>query len=265
MNGSGNILADDTRHDTRHDARHDARHDTTPAALEALGALLCGHATAAGAIANTLRVDAFGLASFGRTDALDLFATHPLALSAAPHVLVSPQALVVLDETPEGRCIGVFADLVAGVIARLWVVAATAADAHCEAAVPVASDDFLSQLRTPCVGDAVDHPDLDAAAWPNVLSMGVDAIAATAAATAEPPAASSSQAVVMRAFSTPGAAGSIAALYSLRLQEHTAPRRAHRRLALVSARLDAAGTLVHSRLAISDALPVPAQVLFSGP
>ena len=262
MKGIGNIKADA-------DADADeAGHDTTPAALSALGALLRGQATAAGAVANTLRVDAFGLASFGRTDALDLFATHPLVLSAAPQVLVSPQALVVLDETPEGRCIGVFADLASGVIARLWVVAATAADAHCEAAVPVASDDFLSQLRTPCVGDAADHPDLDAAAWRTVLSLGANVIAAAAAAAAaaaEPPAASSSQAIVMRAFSAPGAAGSIAALYSLRMQEHTAPRRAHRRLVLVSARLNAAGTLVHSRLAISDAMPVPDPVFFSGP
>ena len=149
-----------------------------PDVLAVLGHLLRGHATAGAAVANTLRVDAFGLASFGRTDALDLFAAHPLVLSATPHVLVSPQALVVLDETPDGRCIGAFADLADGVIARLWVVAPTAADAHCEAAVPVASDDFLSQLRVPCVGDAADHPGLQAAAWPHVLSLGRDAIAA---------------------------------------------------------------------------------------
>ena len=238
-----------------------------PDVLAVLGHLLRGHATAGVALANTLRVEAFGLASFGRTDALDLFSTHPLMLSATPHVLWSPHALVVLDETPDGRCIGAFADLADGVIARLWVVAPTAADAHCEAAVPVASDDFLSQLRVPCVGDAADHPGLQAAAWPHVLSLGGDAIAAAGPSQA----ASSSQAVVMRAVShhgsdgRDGAAGLIAALYSLRLQEHSAPRRAHRRLALATARRDAAGGLVHSRLAISDPLPVPAAVFFSFP
>lgn len=244
-----------------------------PDVLAVLGHLLRGHATAGAAVANTLRVEAFGLASFGRTDALDLFSTHPLILSASPHVLWSPQALVVLDETPDGRCIGAFADLADGVIARLWVVAPTAADAHCEAAVPVASDDFLSQLRVPCVGDAADHPGLQAAAWPHVLSLG----GAVIAAAGPPQAASSSQAVVMRAVGnydsdgsdgsggSGGSAGLIAALYSLRLQEHSAPRRAHRRLALATARCDAAGALVHSRLAISDPLPVPAAVFFSFP
>ena len=232
-----------------------------PDVLAVLGKLLSGHATAGAAVANTLRVDAFGLASFGRTDALDLFSTHPLMLSATPHVLLSPQALVVLDETPDGRCIGAFADLADGVIARLWVVAPTAADAHCEAAVPVASDDFLSQLRLPCVGDAADHPGLQAAAWPHVLSLGGDAIAAAGPSQA----ASSSQAVVMRAVGNDGSDGLIAALYSLRLQEHSVPRRAHRRLALATARCDAAGALVHSRLALSDPLPVPATVFFSSP
>ena len=238
-----------------------------PDVLAVLGHLLRGHASAGAAVANTLRVDAFGLATFGRTDALDLFSTHPLVLSAAPHVLLSPQALVVLDETPDGRCIGAFADLAEGVIARVWVVAPTAADAHCEAAVPVASDDFLSQLRVPCVGDAADHPGLQAAAWPHVLSLGGDAIAAAG----PPPAASSSQALVMRAVGNDGSGGSdgadglIGALYSLRLQEHSAPRRAHRRLALATARCDAAGALVHSRLALSDPLPVPAAVFFAAP
>ncbi len=229
--------------------------DAKPDPIAVLGALLRGHATAGGAVANTLRADAFGLATFGRTDALDLFSTHPLVFSAAPHVLVSSQALAVLDETPDGRCIGVFADLADGVIARLWVVAATAADAHCEAAVPVARDDFLSQLRLPCQGDSVDHPGLEAAAWPDVLSLGTDALAAAG----EPSAASSSQAVVMRAFSV---GGLVAALYSLRLQENAAPRRAHRRLALATARRDVMGTLVHSRLAISDPLPEPAPLFF---
>ena len=238
-----------------------------PDVLAVLGHLLRGHATAGAAVANTLRVDAFGLASFGRTDALDLFSMHPLVLSATPHVLLSPQALVVLDETPDGRCIGAFADLADGVIARLWVVAATAADARWEAAVPVASDVFLSQLRVPCVGDAADHPGLQAAAWPHVLSLGGDAIAAVG----PPLAASSSQAVVMRAVGNDGsdvsggADGLIAALYSLRLQEHSVPRRAHRRLALATARCDAAGVLVHSRLAISDPLPVAAAVFFAAP
>ena len=241
-----------------------------PDVLAVLGHLLRGHATAGAAVANTLRVDAFGLATFGRTDALDLFATHPLLLSATPHVLWSPQALVVLDETPDGRCIGVYADLAEGVIARLWVVAPTAADAHCEAAVPVASDDFLSQLRVPCVGDAADHPGLPAAAWPHVLSLGGEAIAALGPAQA----GSGSQAVVMRAVGNAGNGGSderagadglIAALYSLRLQELGAPRRTHRRLALAAARCDAAGALVHSRLAISDPLPVPRAVFFAAP
>ena len=236
--------------------------DAKPDPTAVLGALLRGHATAGGAVANTLRADAFGLATFGRTDALDLFATHPLVLSAAPHVLVSPQALAVLDETPDGRCVGVFADLADGVIARVWLVAATAADAHCEAAVPVARDDFLSQLRLPCQGDAADHPGLDAAAWPDVLSMGSEALAAVG----ELSAASSSQAVVMRAFSVCGVGGPggiMAALYSLRVQEHAAPRRAHRRLALATARRDEVGSLVHSRLAISDPLPEPEPVFFT--
>ena len=225
-----------------------------------LAALLRGHAWAGGAVANTLRTEAFGATTFGRTDALDLFATHPLVLSAAPHVLASSQALAVLDETPDGRSIGVFADLADGVIARLWVVAATAADARCEAAVPVARDDFLSQLRQPCQGDAADHPGLEAAAWSDVLSMGADALANARADADEGPAASSSQAVVVRAFSV---GAQMAALYFLRVQEHTAPRRAYRRLALGTARRDGMGTRVYSRLAVSDALPEPAPVFFT--
>ena len=134
----------------------------------------------------------------------------------------------------------------------------------------MASDDFLSQLRVPCVGDAAEHPNLQATAWPHVLSLGGDAIAAAGL----PQAASSSQAVVMRAVGncdsdgsggSGGSDGLIAALYSLHLQEHGVPRRAHRRLALATARCDAAGALVHSRLALSDPLPVPAAVLFSAP
>lgn len=229
---------------------------TAPDPTGVLRALLRGQAAAGAAVANTLRVEAFGLSTFGRTDAFDLFASHPLVLAAAPHVLLSSQALAVIDETADGRCIGVFADLAEGVIAQVWVVAATAADARCEAAVPVARDDFLSQLRQPCQGDAIDHPGLDAAAWPDVLSLGTDALGAAG----EPLAASSSQAVVMRAF---GVGAQVAALYSLRVQEHTAPRRAHRRLALATARSDAAGSLVHSRLALSDPLPEPAAVCFA--
>ena len=247
-----------------------AASDVKPDPMAVLGALLRGHPAAAGMLSNTLRAEAFGLATFGRTDALDLFATHPLVLSATPHVLVYSQALAVLDETPDGQTVGVFADLADGVIARVWVVAATAADAHCEDAVPVARDDFLSQLRVPCLGDAGDHHGVDAAAWPSVLSLGCEALAAVGA----PSAASSSQAVVIRAFSAEvsadfrpdgasGADGMLAALYSLRLQESSAPRRAHRRLALATARLDVMGKLVHSRLAMSDPLPAPAPVFFS--
>jgi hypothetical protein len=226
--------------------------------ITVLTALLRGHALADGAVANTLRVDAFGLTTFGRTDALDLFATHPLLFSTAPHVLASSQAVAVIDETPDGRCIGVFADLADGVIARVWVVAATAIDAQVEAAVPLARDDFLSQVRVRCQGDAVDHAGLEGAAWPIVLTLGSDVLAAAS----EPSPASSSQAVVVRAFSV---GSQVAALYSLRLQEHTAPRRAHRRLAIATARRDAAGAVVHSRLAISDALPEPTPVLFFAP
>ena len=229
-----------------------------PDPMAVLGALLRGQAEAGGALANTLRVDAFGSTTFGRTDALDLFATHPLVLSTTPHGLASAQALAVLDETADGRCIGVFADLVDGVVARVWVVAATAADAQVEAAVAVARDDFLSQLRVSCVGDAADHPGLEAAAWPDVLALGNEALAAVG----EPPAASSSQAVVMRAFSVGAPAGMFAALYGLRVLEHGVPRRSHRRLALATARRDATGARVYSRIALSDALPEPAPVFF---
>ena len=235
-----------------------------PDPLEVLGALLRGQASAGGALANTLRADAFGLTAFGRTDALDLFASHPLVLSATPHVLAAAHALAVLDETPAGRCIGVFADLADGVISRVWVVAATAADAHAEAAVPVARDDFLSQLRVHCHGDAVDHPGLEAAAWPDVLSLGIAALAGPtdSADPADPPAASSSHAVVVRAF---GSGGRVAALYSLRVLENSAPRRAHFRLALAIARRDATGQRVHSQMAVSDVLPEPAPVFFTAP
>ena len=248
--------------------------------MAVLRALLVGQATAADAVANTLRVEAFGHTTFGRTDALDLFATHPLVLSAAPHLLLSAQALAVLDETDEGRCVGVFADLAEGVITRLWVVASTAADAQPEAAVPVARDDFLSQLRVPCVGDAADHPGLAAEFWPDLQLLGSAALKAAAVAptalgptttladAADPAAAgvssaaSSSQAVVMRAFSLGGQA---AALYSLRVQQHAVPRRAYQRLALATARRDGEASVVHSRLAVSDPLPEPAPVFFFAP
>jgi hypothetical protein len=232
--------------------------DNPSTTMTVLSALLRGEATSGGALANTLRVDALGFSTFGRTDALDLFATHPLLLSEAPHVLVSLQSLAVIDETPDGRCFGVFADLADGVIVRLWVVAATAADAQVEAAVPLARDDFLNQLRQACQGDSADHTGLDAKAWPMVLSLGGDALLAAI----EPHPASSSQAVVMRAFSV---GDQLAALYWLRLQEHTAPRRAHRRMALAAVRRDAKGLLVHSRVALSDPLLDPAPVFFFAP
>ena len=42
-----------------------------PDPMAVLGALLRGQAGAGGALANTLRVDAYGSTTFGRTDALD--------------------------------------------------------------------------------------------------------------------------------------------------------------------------------------------------
>ena len=111
---------------------------------------------------------AWGFEVFGRTDALDLFARYPLTLSPTPHVLAAPGAMMVMDVTPDGRPVAVFADVADGVIARLWAVGATAEDATVEPAVSVATDDFLSQDRTACAGDTIDHPTLDAAAWPQV-------------------------------------------------------------------------------------------------
>lgn len=233
---------------------------TTVAGTDAwavLQLLLCGQAAAADHLANTLRVEANGCTTFGRTDALDLFAVHPLALSSAAQVLVSPQAIAVLDDTVDGRTVGAVADLVDGVIARLWVVASNAAGATAEPAVPVARDDFMSQLRQRCQGDATDHPDLQAGAWPHVVELGGAALGALQT----PSAAGSSQVWVMRAFSS---GESVAALYRLRMQAATLPRQAHDRLALAVARVQGQGqgAPVHQRLAMSDPLPAPAPVSF---
>ena len=155
--------------------------------------LLCGQAAAADHLANTLRVEACGRTTFGRTDALDLFAARPLVLSSAPQVLVSPETIAVIDDMPDGRAVGILAELVDGVINRLWVVAATAAGATAEPAVAVARDDFLSQLRQRCQGDASDHPQLAVGAWPHVVELGGAALDALQ----EPAAASSSQVSVL--------------------------------------------------------------------
>ncbi len=217
--------------------------------------LLCGQAAAADCLANALRVEAFGHTIFGRTDALDLFEAQPLALSSAAQVLVSPQAIAVIDDAADGRANGVFADLVDGVIARLWVIATTAAGATAEPAVPVARDDFLSQLRQRCQGDASDHPQLEVGAWPHVVELGSAALGALK----EPAAASSSQVWVMRAFSS---GESVAALYRMRVQAATLPRQAHHRLALTIASVQANGARVQHRLALSDPLPEPPPVSF---
>ena len=192
--------------------------------------LLCGQPAAAEHLANALRAEAHGHRTFGRTDALDLFATHPLALSGAAQVLLSPKAMAVVDDTVDGRTVGVFADLLDGVIGRLWVVAATAADATAEPTVAVARDDFMSQLRQHCEGDAADHPGLQAGAWPHVVELGNAALGTRQA----PAAASSSQAWVMRAF---GCDGAVVALYRLRVLSATVPRQAHHRLALAVAQI----------------------------
>lgn len=226
-------------------------------AWSVLQRLLCGQAVAADPLANNLRVEAHGCTTFGRTDALDLFAVYPLAFSGQAQVLVSPQAIAVLDDTADGRTMGAFADLVDGVIARLWVVAATAAGATAEAAVPVARDDFMNQLRQRCQGDAAEHPHLQASAWPHVVELGSAALGALH----NPPAASSSQVWVMRAFSS---RSSVAALLRLRVQSATLPRQAHDRLALAFGAVPGQdqGARVHPRLAVSDPLPEPAPVSF---
>ena len=224
--------------------------------------LLCGQAAAADHLANALRVEAHGCITFGRTDALDLFAAHPMALSGAAQVVVSPRAMAALDATADGRTVGAFADLVDGVIARLWVLGSNAAGATTEPAVPVARDDFMSQLRQRCQGDAADHPDLQAGAWRQVVELGSDALGALGALQA-PGAASSSQLWVMRAFSS---GDSVAALYRLRVQAATLPRQAHHRLALAVAQVQVQGqgecARLHQRLALSDPLPEPAPVSF---
>ncbi len=217
--------------------------------------LLCGQVAAADHLANTVRVEAYGCTTFGRTDAIDLFAVHPLVFSSDAQRLVSPQALAVIDDTSDGRTVGAFADLVDGVIARLWVISATALDATAEPAVAVARDDFMSQLRQRCQGDAADHPDLQTGAWPRILELGCAALDALQA----PLAASSSQVWVMRAVSSGGA---VAALYRLRVQAATLPRQAHDRLALVVARVEDQNNSapLQPQLALSDPLPEPALV-----
>ena len=223
--------------------------------------LLCGRPAAADHLASALRVAAHGHTTFGRTDALDLFALHPLALSSAAQVLVSPRAIAEIDDTADGRTIGAFADLVDGVISRLWVVTATAAGAMAEPAVAMARDDFMSQLRQHCHGDAADHPGLDAGDWGHVTDLGITALGALHL----PPAASSSQAWVKRAFDD---GGSVAARYRLRVHTATLPRQAHDTLVLGITRVRGqnahAGAGSQQRLAVSEPLPDPAPVSFGG-
>lgn len=233
---------------------NDATHSTARLLAE-LAALLRGLPGSTAPLANTMSVQAMGFETFGRTDALDLFARHPLVLSATPHVLAAPGALAVLDVTPDGRTVGVFADVVDGVLARLWLTGAVAEDAVVEPAVSVASDDFLTQDRSACAGDPQDHPNLAALAWPQVQAGAEEALNTIS----EPAAASSSRAVVVRAFSSGDA---FAALYTLRVLSPGVPRVAHRRWALATGRVNADGALLHRRLAVSDAWPVPAPVLF---
>ncbi len=226
--------------------------------------LIRGQAAAAALQANTLRVEAHGCTTFGRTDAIDLFAARPLAFSNAAQVLLSRQSLAVIDDTADGRSIGACADLVDGVIARLWVVGVTHVGASPEPAVAVARDDFMSQLRQRCQGDAADHADLRAGDWPQVVAL-ADAALDAVQTSQKSPAVSSSQVWVMRAFSS---GEKVVALLRLRVQSATLPRTAHERLALVVA-------LVHDlektpdktahpqrRLAVSDPLPNPAPVTF---
>lgn len=227
----------------------------TPRLLAELAGLLRGLPGSAAPLANTLSVQAMGFETFGRTDAVDLFARHPLVLSDTPHVLAAPGALAVLDVMPDGRLVGVFADVAAGVIARLWVAGQVADDAAVEPGVSVASDDFLTQDRTACAGDPRDHPWLNLLAWPQVQAVAAEALQAVS----EPAAASSSRALVVRAFSS---GDSFAALYTLRVLSPGVPRLAHRRWALAACRIDADGALLHRRLAVSEPWPVPVPVLF---
>jgi hypothetical protein len=226
---------------------------STVVLLSQLDALLRGLPGSTAPLANTLSVQAWGVETFGRTDALDLFARFPMALSSTPHALAAPGALALLDVTAEGRVIGVFADVVDGALARLWVVGPVNAEALAEPGVAVASDDFLTQDRVACAGDPHDHPHLSTLAWPQVQAAGEEALRSVN----EPAAASSSRAVVVRAFSS---GDGFAALYTLRVLAPGVPRLAHRRWALATGRLDANGTLLHRRLAVSDAWPAPAPV-----
>lgn len=227
-------------------------------ALDVLTLLLRGRAGAAAHVANTLRVEAHGGTCFGRTDVLDHFARHPITLSATPHVLVGTDALALLDTDAHGVALGVFADLADGVIARVWVAGAESGDQRLEPAVPVASDDFMHQDRVVCAGDAQDHPHLATPHWPWVQAAGIDALAEAA----DGPAASSSQAWVLRAFSS---GEGFSALLALRVQASTAsgmPREAHRRWVVAAGRVGADGGLFHRQLTMSAAWPAPARVLF---
>jgi hypothetical protein len=226
--------------------------------------LMRGQAAAAAHLANTLRVEAHGCTTFGRTDAIDSFAARPLAFSNAAQVLLSRQDLAVIDDTADGRSIGAYADLVDGVIARLWVVGVTHVDAAPEPAVAVARDDFMSQLRQRCQGDAADHVELRAGDWPRVVAMADVALNAVQTLQ-QSPAASSSQVWVMRAFSS---GDRLAALLRLRVQTATLPRTAHERLALAVAHVNALesnpdqNAHPQQRLAMSDSLPNRAPVTF---
>ena len=237
--------------------------DTTIRLLAELSALLRGLPGSSAPLANTLSVHAWGIDTFGRTDALDLFARHPLALSATPYVLTAPGALAVFDVSPDGRPVGVFADVVDSVLARVWVAGPVAEDAFSEPGVSVASDDFLTQDRTACPDDLADHPGLNALAWSQVQSSAAEALVLDqihAAGQALPPAAaSSSRAFVVRAFSS---GDMFAALYALRILSHGLPRLAQRRWALAVCRTDADGGLLHRQLAVSGAWPVPAPIEF---
>lgn len=224
-------------------------------AHDTLRALLRGQAHSVEGLANALRVEALGHITFGRTDALDLFAAQPVVFSDDAQRLASPAGLALLDTDADGRTHGVFAELCGAVISRVWLVGAVATTASAEPAIRVASDDFLTQLREPVHGEAADHPALAAAAWPQVVALGRQALAAVQ----DPPAASSSHAVVLRAFSDDS---TFVALYALRLQTAQVPRTDHRRWALAIGRLGADGVLLHHRVALSQAWPRPAPVSF---
>lgn len=224
-------------------------------ALECLFALLRGQAHSVQGLANALRVEALGHTTFGRTDALDLFASQPTALSADATTLSCPAALAVLDTDGEGRTFGVFADLCGTVVNRVWLVGDVTRPTAADPAVRVASDDFMTQLREPVHGEAADHPALARADWPHVVVLGQHALAAVQ----DPPAASSSHAVVLRAFSD---GNGFAALYALRVQTASLPRVDHQRWALAVCRTGADGALLHRRLALSQAWPAPVPVSF---